>query len=211
MSLKKILIICLMLSVIFGCFVYGKNFFGSQNQEKTLKEKVEAHCNSYKDTWNLRYVRSIDENKVIEVFLKKLEEKERNQISTSPSICSEITDYLFSDEFAFQSNDYLINFHFEYGSGAFYEVNEVKPGMKHIFLRIPANDASLKELAEWYPDTEKYEELGFFKDFQVEDFVYFKNLRFIKLARTITEEQKSIIMSILPEVELDATISELEQ
>lgn len=180
----------------------------SQEHEETLKEKVEAHCDSYKDIWKLNYVRSDNENKIIEVFLKKRDGREWNQISSSPSICSEITDYLFSDEFAYQADDYQINFHFEYGSGAFFEINEVKQGMKHIFLRIPANDASLKELAEWYPYTEKYEELGFFREFQVEDFKYFKNLKFIKLNRTITEEQKSIIMSNLPEVELNATISE---
>lgn len=174
----------------------------------SLEGKISTHCNSYKEYWKLDYV-NVNENINeinIAISAKKKKTTPNEYVSKTPIVCNKITDYLFSDQFEYCKSEYYLNFHFYYGHDDFH-VENIYPDRGDISVRFSTYDVALKDLAEWYPETEKLTIYG--GDFQLEDLAGFKNLRRLRITNGITQEEKERILSICPDVNLlDTKIKE---
>ena len=198
MKNKKIMFLGITLFITIIAVIILKYF----QHTKSLEEKICDNCNSYKEYWELDYA-SVNENmREIEISLtaNDLNISCEYCASNSPSVCREITDYLFSEEYEYGEMGYHINFIFICRYWNAFHVEDVYPGMKGMKVRFHTNDAQLGDVAEWYPETEFLTIEG--GDFQVEDLAEFKSLRRLRIRDGITWEEKTHILSICPDVNL---------
>lgn len=166
--------------------------------KSSLKGKIATNCDSYKDYWKFDYVTVNENTNEIEIAFTAYNMK-KDFTSNSPFVCREITNYLFSDNFEFGKQGYLINYFFICENISVFHVENIYPGMKGLAVRFRTNDAQLKDVAQWYPEAEKLTITG---DFKVEDLAEFKNLQCLKINDGITQEEKEQILSICPDVNL---------
>ena len=198
MKNKKIILLG---SVLFIAIIAVTLLKYSQLVE-SLEEKVRTNCNSYKEYWKFDYI-SVKENmREIEISLtaNDLNKGCEYCASNSPSVCREITDYLFSEEFEYAKQGYHINFIFVCRYWDVFHVEDIYPEMKEVKVRFHTDDAQLKDVAEWYPETEFLTIEG--GDFQLDDLAEFKNLSRLWIRWVITHEEKEQILSICPDVNL---------
>lgn len=208
---KHTILILLIVGVIVGMGLVSCNFFGDKNYKISIKRKVIGKCDSFKDIWNLGSVFVKEEEKEVQVGFELIVRNGRSRFDESnyavtAEACKEITDYLFSDEFQFREEGYHLNFYFSDNQLFHLEVKDIGPEMNNIHLKL-SDDCYFPQIrySEWYPETVVLEKYRVDEEV-LESLKYYTNLRVFKTGGNLTDEQRDQIMSICPNIEIEAGI-----
>ena len=189
--------------VLFDCF--------SPNNPFIMKRKILAKCESFKGIWDMGRPQ-IDENgKRIKIGFTLLVSKEISRVDAenyalTSIACEEISDYLFSDNYNYREEGYQIDFCFSDNQLFHLEVLNVEPDMKNIYLSLSDdNYFPISRYTEWYPKTETLDVYSIDEN-TIEAIKNFSHLKRIKTGPDLTDEQRNQIMSICPNIEIEAGI-----
>ena len=189
--------------VVLVCKIVGTLFFDS-----SLKYQVDLNCQQYKEAWMLSSVEVNDEKKEIVIELKNRGGKEP-KFDETPHVVDEISSFLFSDNYQYSENDYIITIKLVAGEpiSVFIEVGNITPQMNEIkltsFRLSDVSTLGLREFAEWYPNA-VYIKTDLHAN-NLDDLEKFHQLKEIFFTKGINEKQRDTILTLFPDIDLGDT------